>query len=237
LSSVNESLSQRAEAIFHEVLAAHEDRWPMLIELLCKGDTELKEEVRSLVEASQAEEILSARLSADAHIGVDAIAPGKCVGPYQLDRLLGRGGMGAVYLAHRADGEFQQQVAIKLIDVPLASDLFREPFRMERQILAGLVHPFIARLLDGGVSSDGELYLALEYVDGVSIVRYCKENHLSLRSRLLLFVKVCEAVQYAHQNLVIHRDLKWGGQSPPLPTYTLSAFCSISCWRRCLRTS
>jgi len=210
LSSVNESLDQRqrAEAIFHEVLAAHRDRRSTLIELLCQGDAGLMEEVRSLVDASQAEETLSARLSVRPHIDLDAMAPGKCVGPYQLDRLLGRGGMGAVYLAHRADGEFQQQVAIKLIDVPLATDLFREPFRMERQILASLVHPYIARLLDGGVSSDGELYLAMEYVDGVSIVRYCKEKHLSLRSRLLLFVKVCEAVQYAHQNLVIHRDLK-----------------------------
>jgi tetratricopeptide (TPR) repeat protein len=207
---VNESLGQRqrAEAIFHEVLAAGQDRRSTLIELLCQGDGGLMEEVRSLVEASQAEETLSARLSVQAHIDLDAMAPGKCVGPYQLERLLGRGGMGAVYLAHRADGEFQQQVAIKLIDVPLATDLFREPFRMERQILASLVHPYIARLLDGGVSSDGELYLAMEYVDGVSIVRYCKENHLSLPSRLLLFVKVCEAVQYAHQNLVIHRDLK-----------------------------
>jgi len=182
LSSVNESLGQRqrAEAIFHEVIAAHQDHRSTLIEVLCQGDGGLTEEVRSLVEASQAEEMLSARLASQAHIDVEAIAPGKCVGPYQLDRLLGRGGMGAVYLAHRADGEFQQQVAIKLIDVPLATDLFREPFRMERQILAGLVHPYIARLLDGGVSSDGELYLAMEYVDGVSIVRYCKENHLSL---------------------------------------------------------
>jgi eukaryotic-like serine/threonine-protein kinase len=208
LSSVNESLGlqQRAEAIFHEVLAAQESRRPMLIEALCKGDAGLMEEVRSMVGASQAEETLSARLSAQAR--TDPVPPGKCVGPYQLDRLLGRGGMGAVYLAHRADGEFQQQVAVKLIDVPLATDLYREPFRMERQILAGLVHPYIGRLLDGGVSSEGELYLVLEYVDGVSIVRYCKENQLSLRSRLQLFLKVCEAVRYAHQHLVIHRDLK-----------------------------
>jgi tetratricopeptide (TPR) repeat protein len=210
LSSVNESLGlqQRAEAIFHEVLAAQEHRRPSLIELLCKGNAGLMDEVLSMVGASQAEEILSARLSARAKMDADAIAPGKWVGPYQLDRLLGRGGMGAVYLAHRADGEFQQQVAIKLIDVPLATDLYREPFRMERQILAGLVHPYIGRLLDGGVSSEGELYLVLEYVDGVSIVRYCKENQLSLRSRLMLFLKVCEAVRYAHQHLVIHRDLK-----------------------------
>lgn len=209
MSSVNESLGQRlrAEAIFHEVIAAQEDCRSALIERLCQSDDALMEEVRSLVEASQAEEILSARMS-DAHMESGAVPYTRYVGPYLFDRLLGRGGMGAVYLAHRADGEFQQQVAIKLIDVPLAADLFREAFRMERQILAGLVHPFIARLLDGGVSSDDELYLAMEYVDGVSIVRHCKENRLSLRSRLFLFIKVCEAVHYAHQNLVIHRDLK-----------------------------
>jgi tetratricopeptide (TPR) repeat protein len=209
LSSVNESVGQRqrTEAIFHEVLAADEGRRPTLMEQLCSDDTALMEEVRSLIEASEAEERLSARLS-ETRIDADQVGAARYVGPYQIDRLLGRGGMGAVYLAHRADGEFHQQVAIKLIDFPLATDLFRDRFRMERQILAGLTHPYIARLLDGGVGSDGELYLAMEYVEGVSIGRFCKENQLSLRSRLLLFKKVCEAVQYAHQNLVIHRDLK-----------------------------
>jgi serine/threonine protein kinase len=206
---VNESLGHqlRAEAIFYEVTAVEENQRSALIEQLCRGDMALADEVQSLVEASQAEEDLSARM-AEAQLDPDASPLARTIGPYQLDRVLGRGGMGAVYLAHRADGEFEQQVAIKLIDVPLAADLFREAFRMERQILAGLVHPFIARLLDGGVSSDGEHYLAMEYVDGISILRYCKENRLSLRERLFLFIKVCEAVQYAHQNLVIHRDLK-----------------------------
>lgn len=210
MSSVNESLAQqqRTEAIFHEVLAADEDRRTTLIELRCGDDAALMEEVRALIEASAAEERLSARLAAEARFDADAIHASRSVGPYELDHLLGRGGMGSVYLAHRADGEFRQQVAIKLIDFPLATPVFRESFRMERQILAGLVHPYIARLMDGGVSSDGELYLAMEYVDGISIVRFCKENRLSLRARLLLFRKVCEAVQYAHQNLVVHRDLK-----------------------------
>jgi eukaryotic-like serine/threonine-protein kinase len=210
VSSVNESLAQqqRTEAIFHKVLAADAGRRAALITELCVNDAALTEEVQLLIEASEAEEMLSVRLSAEARFDADSIHSGRGVGPYHLDRLLGRGGMGAVYLAHRVDGEFQQQVAIKLIDFPLATNLFRESFRMERQILAGLVHPYIARLLDGGVSSDGELYLAMEYVDGISIVRFCKENRLSLRARLLLFGKVCEAVHYAHQNLVIHRDLK-----------------------------
>ena len=115
---------------------------------------------------------------------------------------------GSYYLAHRADGQFRQEVAIKLIDGPIASGLFRRQFRLERQILAGLSHPFIARLLDGGVTADGELYLAMEYIDGIPILDFCKQNRLSLRARLLLFIDICSAVQYAHQNLVIHRDLK-----------------------------
>ena len=116
--------------------------------------------------------------------------------------------MGAVYLAHRADGNFEQQVAIKLIDLPLTTSLFRERFRQERQILAGLRHPYIASLLDGGVSANGDLYLAMEYVDGMPIDRFCESRHFTISQRLELFLRVCEAVQFAHQNLVVHRDLK-----------------------------
>ena len=133
----------------------------------------------------------------------------KRIGPYEIDRLLGRGGMGAVYLAHRADGQFEQKVAIKLIDLPLATELFRERFRQERQILAGLQHPYIARLLDGGMSGEGELYLVMEYVDGVPIHRFCEERRLSSdRANRICFLRACEAVQFAHQNFVVHRDLK-----------------------------
>jgi serine/threonine protein kinase len=125
-----------------------------------------------------------------------------------LDGLLGRGGMGVVYLAHRADGEFEQKVAIKLIDLPLATTTFRERFRQERQILASLEHPYIARLLDGGVTAQRRSLSG----DGVRrwrpIHRYCERENLTLRQRLKLFLQVCEAVQFAHQNFVVHRDLK-----------------------------
>jgi serine/threonine protein kinase len=163
--------------------------------------------VHSLLEASAAEETESAtrsNLSADPKSAAEA----RRIGPYQVDSLLGRGGMGAVYLAHRADGHFEQKVAIKLIDLPLATEVFRERFRQERQILAGLQHPYIARLLDGGVTQNGDLYLAMEYVDGVPIHSFCNQQHLSLPERIELFIRVCEAVQFAHQNLVVHRDLK-----------------------------
>jgi tetratricopeptide (TPR) repeat protein len=198
----------RSEAIFHEVLAAPKEARKELIEARCQGDGELAADVCSLLEACEAEEqqTVSQRLAIEADR--DHPPSRKRVGPYELDRLLGRGGMGAVYLAHRADGQFEQKVAVKLIDLPLATDLFRERFRQERQILAGLQHPYIARLLDGGVSAEGELYLVMEFVDGVPIHRFCEQQRPSLPARIALFLRACEAVQFAHQHFVVHRDLK-----------------------------
>jgi tetratricopeptide (TPR) repeat protein len=198
----------RIEAIFNEALEAPAESRPALIAAQCDGDPLLISEVESLLRASEAEEHLTASHRTEPGAEREALPDRRRIGPYELDRLLGRGGMGAVYLAHRADGQFEQQVAIKLIDLPLATDFFRERFRMERQILAGLQHPFIARLLDGGVSADGDLYLAMEYVDGTPISRFCDTRRLNIRQRLTLFKGVCEAVQFAHQNLVVHRDLK-----------------------------
>jgi tetratricopeptide (TPR) repeat protein len=198
----------RIQAIFHEALAAPQDARENLIQNQCYPDSALAAEVHSLVEACDAEEQLaeSRRSGPDGEMyGEPAL---KRVGPYQIDRLLGRGGMGAVYLAHRADGQFEQTVAIKLIDLPLATDLFRERFRQERQILAELQHPYIARLLDGGVTADGDLYLVMEYVDGVPIHTFCEKQHLPVPQRIALFLRACEAVQFAHQNFVVHRDLK-----------------------------
>ena len=196
------------EAIFNEVLALPSGERQALIEIRCGEDARLKSEIYSLLRACAEEEALAAvrlrEARTDARTGLDR----KRVGAYEIDRLIGRGGMGAVYVAHRADGTFDKQVAIKLIDLPLATDLFRERFRMERQILAGLNHPLIARLLDGGVTCDQEPFLVMEYVDGVPIHRFCEDHRLSVAERLLLFKSVCEAVQFAHQNLVVHRDLK-----------------------------
>src|ERR1700733_5357269 len=197
----------RVEAIFHEAFAVPLDARAELVAALTNGDSDLAAEVHSLLKASAAEETESASrstLSADPKSAAEA----RRIGPYQVDSLLGRGGMGAVYLAHRADGHFEEKVAIKLIDLPLATDVFRERFRQERQILAGLQHPYIARLLDGGVTQNGDLYLAMEYVDGVPIHTFCNQQHLSVPERIELFIRVCEAVQFAHQNLVVHRDLK-----------------------------
>ncbi len=133
---------------------------------------------------------------------------GQRIGPWRLDRLLGEGGMGSVYLARRVDGEFEQQVALKLLRSVLPSDRLLERFRHERQILANLRHPNIAALLDGGATETGLPYLVMELIRGEPMDRYCELHQLPVRERLRLIQKVCAAVQSAHQNLVIHRDIK-----------------------------
>ncbi len=132
---------------------------------------------------------------------------GRRIGPYQLDRLLGRGGMGEVYLAVRTD-DFEKRVALKLIRRGADSARVEAHFRAERQILAHLEHPSIARVLDGGTTEDGRPYLVMEYVEGEPLDRYCRTHKLSVRRRLLLFRQVCAAVAAAHSQLVVHRDLK-----------------------------
>ncbi|MEO5627183.1 MAG: serine/threonine-protein kinase [Dokdonella sp.] len=135
-------------------------------------------------------------------------APGTRIGPYRITRELGRGGMALVYLAERADGEFEQQVALKIVLPEATSDIAQELLRRERQILAGLEHHGIARLLDGGRSDDGTLWFAMERVEGYRIDRHCIERGLPVCVRLRLFRDVCEAVQFAHSRLLIHRDIK-----------------------------
>ena len=130
------------------------------------------------------------------------------VGPYALERELGEGGMGTVYLATRADQQFEMKVAIKVIRAGPGSKALIERFCRERQILAGMEHPNIARLLDGGLTEDGRPYLVMDYVAGTRLDAHCDERRLGVRARLEIFRKICEAVTYAHQHLVIHRDLK-----------------------------
>ncbi|MBV9958073.1 MAG: serine/threonine protein kinase, partial [Acidobacteria bacterium] len=137
----------------------------------------------------------------------DALA-GQKIGSYKIVRELGRGGMGAVYLAERDDGKFQQRAAIKLLKRELNTADIRRRFAHERQILSKLEHPNIARLLDAGTTDDGLPFLVMEYVEGVPVDDYCAEKELTLTDRLQLFRTVCEAVAFAHRNLVIHRDLK-----------------------------
>jgi non-specific serine/threonine protein kinase/serine/threonine-protein kinase len=127
-------------------------------------------------------------------------------GPWSLRHLIGRGGAGEVYFAIRADGAFQQRAAIKVLQRGAVAEATR--FQAEREILARLEHPGIARLLDGGVHADGRPYMVMEYVEGMSLTEFCDARHLDVRARLRLFIQVCEVVSYAHRSLVVHRDLK-----------------------------
>ena len=130
------------------------------------------------------------------------------IGTYRLVRELGQGGMGTVYLAVRDDDAFHKRVALKVLKRGMDTDSIVRRFRTERQILAGLDHPNIARLLDGGTTADGLPYLVMEFVDGVPLVEYAETRAARHDARLDLFLQLCAAVQYAHQNLVIHRDIK-----------------------------
>ncbi|MEM8560420.1 MAG: serine/threonine-protein kinase, partial [Bacteroidota bacterium] len=139
---------------------------------------------------------------------VEESLQGTRLGPWRLVREIGRGGMGTVWLAERADGAFEQRVAIKRVRASVFSEALRRRFLRERSLLARLHHPYIAQLIDGGVTDDGVPYLVMEYVPGTSLLEHCAARNLGVHARIELFLRVCEAVQYAHRHLVIHRDLK-----------------------------
>ncbi len=179
----------------------------------CGDDTELQREAESLLLSfEQASSFIEAPVFAGASdflLADDQPMEGRQIGHYKIVRELGRGGMGAVYLAERAD-EYREQVALKIVKRGMDTDFVVRRFRHERQILASLNHPNIARLLDGGTTEDGLPYFVMEYIAGEPIDQYCDHHNLTIQERLKLFRTVCAAVQYAHQNLVIHRDLKPG---------------------------
>ncbi|GAB5536791.1 MAG: hypothetical protein Rubg2KO_30400 [Rubricoccaceae bacterium] len=194
----------------HEL--APEDRQAWLT--TATDDAALRTEVMDMLqatEAAQSDGFLSAPAAeTSAALFADDADPyiGRRVGPWQLTSSLGEGGMGVVYRAERADVDFEQQAALKLVGRGLAPRALVERFRQERRILARLEHPGIARLLDGGVSEDGQPYFAMELVDGVPLTEYAETHQLDVRQRLRLMLDVCAAVAYAHRNLVVHRDLK-----------------------------
>lgn len=204
---------KQIEAVFEQALEVPASERATFLEGIGKGDEELRREVESLLYAhANSGAFLDERsLFFDAalpEITEDAIAAGQMIGPYRVLREVGRGGMGAVYLAERADQEYRRHVAIKLIKRGMDTDNVLRHFRRERQILADFDHPNIARLFDGGTTESGLPYFVMEYIDGLPIDQYCSTHGLSVRERLKLFLKVCAAVGYAHQHTVIHRDIK-----------------------------
>ena len=204
----------KVRGILEQALEIAPEGRPAFLESACSGDRALRQEVDSLIASHERARTDFLELGAFAPAvagGASAAAEslaGKRIGAYQIVEEIGAGGMGSVYRATRADDQYRKQVAIKLVRGGLGDAFRRQRFRAERQILANLDHPNIARLVDGGALEDGQPYVVMEYVQGQPIDQFCDSREWSLSARLRLFRTVCSAVTYAHQHLVIHRDLK-----------------------------
>ncbi len=205
----------RIEDLFHEAVPLPPAEQPEFVARAANGDMQLQQAVCALLAAARepdpvweqnALELEARRCAFDSRTA----RPGELFGTYRIVRRIASGGMGSVYEALRDDAEFHKRVAIKFAHQEQDDPAVASRFRSERQILAELEHPSIARLLDGGTTADGVAYLVMEYVDGVPIDRYAIDHNLSRAARLQLWLRVSEAVQYAHRNLVVHRDLKPG---------------------------
>jgi serine/threonine-protein kinase len=199
---------RRVEEIFYRALDRPPEEREEILDAECSGDAGLREEVASLLaeQAGAGRDLESLIERAAAELVMPEA--GRRIGPYRLLREIGHGGMGVVYLAERADGAYRQEVAVKLVQGHVTGEEAHRRFLGERQILARLEHPAIARLLDGGTTEEGTPYLVMEYVDGEPIDRWCRRRGLGVEERLRLFLEVCDAVASAHRQLVVHRDLK-----------------------------
>jgi serine/threonine protein kinase/tetratricopeptide (TPR) repeat protein len=210
---------ERVEQLCQEALERPQEHQAAFVESACGEDQELRRQVESLLAHRQRAEgfmevpamQMAARALAAEQVnsaGENSRQIGRIISHYRIVEKIASGGMGDIYRAIRADGTYEKQVAIKLIQGARSTDFFLARFQNERQILADLDHSNIARLLDGGTTEEGLPYLVMEYVAGLPIDEFCRQKALRVRERLELFLKVCSAVQYAHQNLVVHRDLK-----------------------------
>jgi eukaryotic-like serine/threonine-protein kinase len=210
--TMNEQWRKIKETFQHAVELTASEREVYLNEA-CGDDSFVRQEVEALLSSDeQAGDFIASSIVAAASLSktdqsIEHLA-GRCIGPYKIVRELGRGGMGMVLLAERADSQYSKQVAIKLVRMGMDSEFTARRFRTERQILASLDHPNIAKMYDGGVTEDGRPYFVMEYIEGELIDSYCDSNGLDTRARLKLFRQVCGAIQHAHQRLIIHRDIK-----------------------------
>lgn len=200
--------------VFDRAIALRPEERAAYLDTACATDSELRHEVESLLFSDrQAGPGFLNTPAVDLTPPVPNVAPsrvGRRLGAYNILEEIGRGGMGEVYRAGRADGQYEKEVAIKLVRGGYDTAAVLDRFRHERQILASLDHPNIARLLDGGTTDEGIPYLVMELIVGTPIDQYCEAHGLNITERLRLFLQVCLAVQYAHQRLVIHRDIKPG---------------------------
>jgi non-specific serine/threonine protein kinase/serine/threonine-protein kinase len=205
---------QRVRPILESALELDAANRASFLDSAC-ADGPLRREVESLLAAHEqgGTDFLSAGSLQEMLDGQEArfrLPPGKRVGPYEIEEELALGGMGTVYRAVRADGQYRQKVALKIVRAELGAEFTAARFRNERQILASLDHPNIAKILDGGTCAEGLPYLVMELIEGLPITEYCDQQKLSIDERVKLFRVVCSAVHYAHQHLVIHRDIKPG---------------------------
>lgn len=197
--------------LFESALSMPSDSRAAYLDRACAGDATLRSELESLLRASDASGAFLEQPPDPAPenpAGSAPLARGELLGHWRVLRLIGRGGMGEVYEAERAGGDFEQRAAIKLTRREATAQL--ERFSAERQLLARFDHPGIARLLDGGVAPDGRPYFVMEYIEGQAISEYCAAVNAALPERLELFLQVCDAVAYAHRHLIVHRDIKPG---------------------------
>ncbi|MEJ7617998.1 MAG: serine/threonine-protein kinase [Pyrinomonadaceae bacterium] len=218
---------KQVEEIFQSALDLALDEREAFVAAACAADPTLRQEVAALIAQYEAAgDFIETPALPHAGLNLAGLAGsgattqpledeiplmvGRRIGAYRIVREIGRGGMGAVYLAVRADSEFQKRVAIKLVKRGMDTDFILRRFRNERQILASLDHPNIARLLDGGTTDDGLPYFVMEYIEGEPLYDYCDSRKLAIPERLRLFCQACAAVSYAHHNLIVHRDIKPG---------------------------
>jgi tetratricopeptide (TPR) repeat protein len=203
---------EHIENIFLQAADLPRQEQAAFLDQACAGDQALRKEVESLLDSDRKSGEKITRAVEDEAQSLFGLSPiiGSRLGAYRVIREIGRGGMGAVYLATRDDDQFKKNVAIKLVKRGMDSSDVLIRFQHERRILAALDHAYIARLIDGGTAPDGRPFFVMDYVEGQTIDTFCRDRALSLPDRCRLFLKVCEAVSHAHRNLVIHRDLKPG---------------------------
>src|SRR6516165_3062051 len=203
---------ERIQEIFLQAADVPPSERAALLDRMCGPDTEIRVEVESLLRADTTGEsgVCAAIQSEVASMLDEPSLVDTRLGSYRLLKQVGRGGMGTVYLAERADGQFRKQVAVKMVRPDMDTEFILARFRRERQVLGRLDHPNIGRLLDGGTASNGTPYFVMEYIDGDWITRYCKSQGLGVEQKVRMFLHICSAVQYAHLQFVVHRDLKPG---------------------------
>jgi len=203
---------ERIQEIFLQAADVPPSERAALLDRMCGPDTEIRVEVESLLRADTTGEsgVCAAIQSEVASMLDEPSLVDTRLGSYRLLKQIGRGGMGTVYLAERADGQFRKQVAVKMVRPDMDTEFILARFRRERQVLGRLDHPNIGRLLDGGTASNGTPYFVMEYIDGDWITRYCKSQGLGVEQKVRMFLHICSAVQYAHLQFVVHRDLKPG---------------------------